>query len=158
GPEARLIDAEVSARWKNPARPALPYVTPTLGLFKTPFGFELLQNDTERLFLERSNGALAFFPGVYDLGVRIQAAFGALRSSIALMNGAPIGDAEFPGKDPTKSKDLVARLGVEWAIARRVAVRAGFSGLSGTGFHKGTRSTKDVLVWRDANENGLVEG
>src|SRR5262249_33969262 len=27
----------------------------------------------------------------------------------------------------------------------------------GQGFHKGTPSTKDVLVWRDANENGIVE-
>jgi hypothetical protein len=34
---------------------------------------------------------------------------------------------------------------------------AGFSADYGTGFHKGTAASKDTLVWRDANEDGIVQ-
>jgi hypothetical protein len=35
-----------------------------------------------------------------------------------------------------------------------VSVQAGFSGLTGKGFHKGTPPTKPTLIWQDLNENG----
>src|SRR5581483_10303301 len=41
--------------------------------------------------------------------------------------------------------------------AGRVHVVAGVSALSGVGFHPGERPTKDTLIWRDANEDGLVQ-
>src|SRR5262249_23631769 len=70
GTTARLIGAEASLRWPGP--PAAPYVMATLGLFKTPFGFEVLQSDRDRLFLERSTVVRALFPGEYDVGGRVQ--------------------------------------------------------------------------------------
>ena len=42
-------------------------------------------------------------------------------------------------------------------IAAKVHVRAGVSSLKGTGFHPGTPASKDVLVWRDQNEDGIVQ-
>src|SRR6185295_1110269 len=33
---------------------------------------------------------------------------------------------------------------------------AGFSVLTGRGFHAGTPATKDVLIWKDLNEDGVV--
>jgi hypothetical protein len=39
-------------------------------------------------------------------------------------------------------------------VADRVAVQAGFSGLTGKGFHKGVPPTKPTLTWVDVNENG----
>jgi hypothetical protein len=73
------------------------------------------------------------------------------------MNGNPIGDASFPARDPNAAKDFVGRLGIEATIAAKVHVSAGVSSLKGTGFHPGTPATKDVLVWRDQNEDGIVQ-
>lgn len=156
---ARLIGAEVSLQWPTsnliPGMP--PYIMATLGSFKTPFGFEVQQSDRERLFLERSNVIRALFPGEYDLGGRLQGGWRFLRYAVAIMNGCPIGEQQFPGRDPNESKDFMGRLGVETTIGRYISLAAGFSALYGTGFHKGTPLTKDTLVWRDTNENNIVD-
>jgi hypothetical protein len=73
------------------------------------------------------------------------------------MNGNPLADASFPTRDPNAAKDFVARLGVDATVAGKVRISAGFSSLKGTGFHPGTPATKDVLVWRDQNEDGIVQ-
>jgi hypothetical protein len=73
------------------------------------------------------------------------------------MNGNPLGDASFPARDPNAAKDFVGRLGMDAAIAARVHVTVGVSSLKGTGFHPGTPASKDVLVWRDQNEDGIVQ-
>jgi hypothetical protein len=157
GPQARLIGAEASFVWRNPAAPRLPWLQLTLGLFKTPFGFEVLQSDRDRLFLERSNAERALFPGEYDLGARLQGGWRFLRYALGVMNGDPVGEKAFPGRDPTESKDVVGRLGVDLAVLRRLGLRAGFSALYGNGFHRGTAASKDTLVWRDTNEDGAVQ-
>jgi hypothetical protein len=76
---------------------------------------------------------------------------------MAVMNGNPLGDASFPARDPNAAKDFVGRLGLNSTIAGKVHVTAGASSLKGTGFHPGTAATKDVLVWRDQNEDGIVQ-
>jgi hypothetical protein len=156
GPQLRPIDAEVSFRW--PAKPVEgePYIMATLGLFKTPFGFEVLEADNRRPFLERSTVIRAFFPGEYDLGARIKGGWRFLDYALGIMNGDPIGERAFPGRDPNKSKDLVFRAGAHAEPTKGVRVIGGFSGVTGSGFHQGTPSTKDVLVWRDTNEDGIV--
>ncbi|HVY48794.1 MAG TPA: hypothetical protein VHB21_23055 [Minicystis sp.] len=157
GPQARVIQAEVSVRWRAPDAAAPPYVQATIGLMKIPFGFEVGQLDFDRTFLERSNVIRALFPGEYDLGARLRGGYRSLRYAVALMNGAPAGDAGYALRDPTESKDLVARVGVDTAFTSKLRFAGGFSGVSGTGFHAGTPATKDVLVWRDTNEDGLVQ-
>lgn len=161
GPTARPIRAEVSLRW--PARaPAGDEahewsIMATLGLLRTPFGFEVAELDTVRPFLERSGFARAFFPGEFDLGARVQGHWRFLRAALALVNGHPNGELAYPDRDPTHSKDLVGRIGVEVPVAGPVELHAGLSALSGTGFHAGTPATKDTLAFHDNNQNGIVD-
>lgn len=157
GVTARVVGAEASL--KLPARDgaAVPPLMLTIGLFKTPFGFEILQSDRDRLFMERSTSEQALFPGEYDGGVRLQGGWQFVRYSVAAVNGEPIGERSFPGRDPNKLKDLVGRLGVE---SRKDATVGGWIGLSllkGYGFHRGTNASKDTLAWRDNNSNRIID-
>lgn len=156
GPQVRVFEAQISGRWDGP-EDAPPYAMLALGLFRIPFGFETAERENGRLFLDRSHFARAFFPGNTDLGARLSGGFRFLRYSVAAMNGSPIGVRDYPAVDPNKSKDIVLRLGVDARPASWLRVVAGGSGLAGTGFSPGKPSTKDVLVWRDVNENGIVE-
>jgi hypothetical protein len=128
-----------------------------LGLVRIPFGLEVQEWDPDRFFLERSNVSRALFPGTFDLGGRGKASWRFLRAQFAVMNGNPLGDATFPARDPNAAKDFVGRLGIDAMVAGKVRICAGFSALKGKGFHPGTSATKDVLVWRDQNEDGIVE-
>ena len=128
-----------------------------LGLLRIPFGLEVQESDPDRFFLERSNVSRALFPGTFDLGARAQFSWRFIRAQLAVMNGNPLGDASFPARDPNAAKDFVGRVGIEATIAAQVHVSAGVSSLKGTGFHPGTPATKDVLVWRDQNEDGIVQ-
>ena len=156
GPQVRPIDAEASVRWP-PKNGASTWAMATIGLFKTPFGFEVLEADNVRPFLERATIVRALFPGEFDLGARLMGGWRFLDWKLGLMNGDPIGERAFPGRDPNASKDIVGRLGIDARPTERVRVLAGFSWVTGMGLHKGTPSTKDVLVWRDANLNGIVD-
>jgi hypothetical protein len=156
GYQARIIGVEASLVWRNPKVANLPYLQLTAGSFKIPFGFEVQQRDIDRLFLERSTAEKALFPGEYDLGAKLFGGWRFLRYSLAVMNGDPIGEKAFPGRDPKQSKDLIGKLGIDLALAR-VGIAGDFSALWGTGFHSGTPATKDVLVWRDLNQDGAVQ-
>jgi hypothetical protein len=157
GYQARIIGAEASLFWRNPNNALPPYLQLTAGSFKIPFGFEVLQRDTERVFLERSTMERAFFSGEYDLGARLQGGWRFLRYAVAAMNGDPIGEKLFPGRDPKQSKDLIGHLGVDTRLLSRLGLSGGLSALWGTGFHKGTPETKATLVWRDTNGDGIVQ-
>jgi hypothetical protein len=128
-----------------------------LGLLRIPFGLEVQEWDPDRFFLERSNVSRALFPGTFDLGGRAKGSWRFLRAQFAVMNGNPLGDASFPARDPNAAKDFVGRLGVDATVAGKIHLSAGFSSLKGTGFHAGTPATKDVLFWRDQNEDGIVQ-
>ncbi len=156
GPAAGLIDAEVTVRARTPDPSGRAWGNATIGLLRTPWGYEVNQRDQDRFFLERSSVSRALFPGVFDLGVRLRGGWRFVDVQIALVNGDPLGDRAFPVQDPNHAKDIVGRLGVS-GVRGRVAFAAGVSGLTGTGFHRGTPETKDVLVWRDQNEDGLVQ-
>lgn len=155
GPVARLIGAEASLRIP-PASGQPSLLMGTVGLFKTPFGFEVLQSDRDRLFIERSTAERALIPGEYDLGIRLQGGWRFLNYSVAVLNGHPIGERGYPGRSPTAARDVSGRLGVD-AAAGPVALHGGLSALVGTGFHKGTAATKDQLVWRDYDEDNIVQ-
>ncbi len=158
GPAARILDAEATAQLPGPAKFGTPLLAATLGMFKTPFGFEVLQADTNRLFLERSTAEHALFPGEYDLGARLAGGWEFLRYAVAFMNGEPAGETTgFPGQDPNNNKDIVGRLGIDVKFLDRLHVSGGFSFDSGEGFHKGTAATKPVLVWNDLNGDGVVQ-
>jgi hypothetical protein len=157
GATARIIDAEASL--KIPGEPhAPPLAMLTIGLFKIPFGFEVLQSDRDRLFMERSVAERALFPGEFDVGVRLMGGWQFVRYAIAVQNGEPVGEkATWPGRDPNNAKDVTGRLGVETPLGDGFFISAGVSGLSGKGFHPGTPSTKTTVQWNDRNQNGQVD-
>jgi hypothetical protein len=127
------------------------------GLFRTPFGAQTPTSPRDRPFLELPTVSRALFPGDIDAGVMARGAYGLARWSVAMMNGAPVGDARWTGKDPTSSYDFVARIGADIPAPRRARVVVGISALSGTGLHPGTPPTKDQVQWVDENQNGRVD-
>jgi len=157
GPQVRPLDAEVSYRWPTKPDPAVPSLMATMGLMRTPFGFEVQEPDAVRPFLERSAVLDALFPGQFDLGMRFKAKYRFLDAAIGIMNGNLIGNKVFPDLDPVQTKDLVGRLGAEVEVVPGIRVEWGVSADTGTGFHPGTPATKNQLVWQDQNGDGLVE-
>jgi hypothetical protein len=157
GPQIRPIDAEIAVHWPENADPGLPWFSVSAGLMKIPFGFEVPELDVVRPFLERSNMARAFFPGEFDLGARFQAKYRFFELSVAAMNGHPIGDRVFPALAPDQKKEIIGHLGVELPVAPGVGFEAGVSADTGNGFHEGSATSKDQLVWRDENGDGLVQ-
>jgi hypothetical protein len=170
GPSFGLRRAEASVLWRGPkawdgklapqgAREGSPPpVKLTLGLMDIPFGFELADSPRDRVFMERSQGSLAFFPGEPDVGVRLSGGLGFFRYAFAFLNGEPIDDR--PGKvtrDLNGAKDFVARVGVDTRPAERFGLAGGISVLRGQGFHPGTDATKGSVSWRDLNENSAID-
>jgi hypothetical protein len=156
--------AEATLRYMGPASlaprnggPREPLVALTIGMFRTPFGYETLLSARERVWMEQSLAQQAFFPGESDLGVRLRGALGWFRYSVALVNGHPIDEARFGGQAPTQPSDVVGRLGFD-AGSTRVHFTGGVSALAGNGFHPGTPATKDMLVVRDVNQSGTLTG
>ena len=167
GPQVRPWNAEASLKWptttpyRGPAQIAQStaseaFVIVSAGLLMTPFGFDVPERENSRPFLERTSMANELVPQSYDLGLRILGGYKFVNYALAIMNGDPIGESTFPGRDPNKSKDLVFRIGGSSEVVEGLRFDAGFSGLTGRGFHKGTPPSKDQLVWRDQNEDGQV--
>jgi hypothetical protein len=159
GPAIQLFKAEASLfyRGDNPA-PTPPMVKVALGLFDTPFGYELLESPRTRFFMERSLQSRAFFPTEPDLGVRVGGALGWFRYALAVMNGEPLGEPSgFAGQDPNNHKDFIARFGASAAPAKDSEISGGVSVLEGKGFVKGTDATKNQLTWNDTNGNQLLD-
>lgn len=155
GATARVLAAEVSVRWPGPAG-APPRIQAVLGLQRIPFGFEVLQTDYDRILLDRSTVIRALFPGQYDLGISVRGGIRWLRYALAVMNGNPAEDRQYAAVDPTKSKDVVGRAGVETLIASRVGLRGGVSASWGTGLSPGLPASKSGLQWIDSNADGQV--
>jgi hypothetical protein len=155
GPQVRPIHFEATLRVPPEAgKPSL--LALTAGLFKIPFGYEVLQSDTERLFLERSAVIQEFFPGEYDLGARLAGGWRFVRYALAVQNGESVGEKTFPQRDPNSAKDVSGRLGIDTPLAENAFVAAGFSALTGHGFHKGLAPTKSGVTWNDRNEDNSV--
>ena len=151
GAQVRPMDVEATVKWPGGS---VPLAALTVGLFKIPFGFEVMERDRDRIFTERSTFIRALFPGEYDLGARLAGGWRFVRYALAVQNGEPIGENTFPVRDPNQAKDITGRLGIVSEVSDKVSVQAGFSGLTGKGFHKGTPPTKPTLIWQDLNENG----
>jgi hypothetical protein len=158
GPTFGLRRAEASILYRSSDADAPPYVRLTAGLSEIPFGYELTDSSRSRVFMERSTGSLALFPGEPDVGVRISGGLGFFRYAIAAINGEPIDDR--PGRiarDPNAAKDIVARIGAETKLRDELRFIGGTSFLTGRGFHPGNDATKNQVVWRDLNENGVLD-
>jgi len=158
GPTASVRRASISGVLPSRTEGELPYVMLTAGLTEIPLGLELQQGQDDILFLERTIGSLAFFPGPVDTGVRLDAAYGPLRLQAAVMNGAPVDDrAGGPSAvDPTRAPDFVVRVGADAWAHDLFRVAGGVSFLSGKGFSPGSDATKPVLQWNDLDADGAI--
>lgn len=158
GPFVGVRQAHMSAMWRNPKSDRPPYVMVTAGLTEVPFGYELRRTQRDMIFMERSTGSLALFPGPVDVGLRVRGGIRAFRYDVAVMNGSPLPDVAgvTPRFDPTRRPDVMGRLGFEVG-PRGIELGGGASFLTGTGLHEGQDATKNTLQWHDLNENGTVE-
>ncbi len=97
----------------------------TVGLTEIPLGLELQQGQDDILFLERTTGSLALFPGPVDTGAKLEARSGSFVRSSPVMNGVPLDDrAGGPsGIDPTSKPDYLGRVGVDARPAREAPHR-----------------------------------
>ncbi len=156
GFNVNLHHAEASLFYRpDPAK--FPLAQLTLGLFDTPYGYELPESPRARPFMERTTMSRAFWPGEPDLGLRASGGLGFFRWTLAVMNGHPYGDAQDPGQDPIAAKDVVFRFGADTAPRRGLKVAGDVSVLTGTGFHPGTDATKASIQWNDLNEDGVIQ-
>jgi hypothetical protein len=93
----------------------------TIGQFKLPFGYEILQSDADREMPERAAVITGIFPGDRDRGLRLQGSYGVFRLKLALVNGASFGQKDPSdyrgvvqnGYDPNGFKTVVGRLGAD---------------------------------------------
>jgi hypothetical protein len=108
-------DAEASLVIDNEVIPASDFyeIRLTVGQFKTPFGFEVLQSSGDREAPERTRVVRALFPGERDRGLRLQARTGILRFQAALINGNGTQDTIYNANDQTSWKDLAGRFGLD---------------------------------------------
>ncbi len=110
GEGVSLVDAEASLvdTW-SPLSLRL-----TMGQFKIPFGFEILQSASEIEMPERTIGVRTIFAGERDRGVRLSGRFQVLRFQAALINGNGTVDPIYRTYDQTSFKDLVGRIGTDF--------------------------------------------
>lgn len=165
-----LRRAEASVLWRGPWGPAPedlaalrgdgppPLMMLTVGLMDIPFGYEMSYSARDRVFMERSTGSLASFPGEPDVGARLSGGAAFFRYSLAVMNGEPVDERSTErARDRNSAKDFVGRIGVVVNPVPQVTVTGGVSALRGSGFHAGTDGTKDDVQWRDINENASID-
>ena len=88
----------------------------TVGQFKLPFGYEVLQSSGGREMPERSRVIRALFPGERDRGVRLQGRYGWLRVMAAVVNGNFTGDSVFTSFDQNRFADVYARVGGDFGL------------------------------------------
>jgi hypothetical protein len=102
-----------------------------LGIFKIPYGYEILQSDVDRPFIERSWGERNMVPAEFDTGARAYTtAFrDRLTFQVAVINGVTEGEKSFALiPDQNKGKDVVGRLNFNFG-----AFDVGVSGYYGQG-------------------------
>jgi hypothetical protein len=85
----------------------------TLGQFKVPFGYEVVQSSSDREMPERTGIIRDLFPGERDRGLRLTYRWEWLRVATAIINGNYTNDAIHGGFDQSSFKDVVARVGAD---------------------------------------------
>lgn len=128
----RQTEAQLGLPWVCAGKGACALDTlVAAGVMRVPFGFELLEAETARPFVERSFGAESMFPGELDLGVRADthAFAGRVGVTLALVNGRTLGEQQGSAlPDLNRGKDGVLR--VRWDAG---SFGAGLSGYAGSG-------------------------
>jgi hypothetical protein len=124
----------------------------TMGQFKWPFGYEVLQSSGDREMPEPSRVTGALFPGERDRGVRLVGRYDVARVQLALVNGTGTQDAIYGGTDSTPMKDVVGRIGADLDF-----LAFGVSGYYGRAL-KTTLPTSASVSGTDTNMDGKISG
>jgi len=152
-----LKKAEASLQYR-PDRARPPLFIATMGLFDTPFGYELVEIPRTRWFMEQTTATRALWPGTADVGVRLAGAASFLRWTVAAVNGHPQAETSpYALQDPTAFQDLVLRVGAEVRPRDDLFIAGGISSERGKGFHPGTDATKATVQWSDTNRDGVLQ-
>ena len=126
GTMARNVEAMGIARWSRDV------VTDFgVGIFRVPFGFEILQPDQDRPFIEHSWGEQNMFPGEFDTGAHAYTTALDRRLTVqaAVVNGSMLGEKTFSIlPDLNQGKDIVGRVNYNLG-----PIDAGVSGYYGQG-------------------------
>jgi len=155
GPQVDLRKAEASLQYR-PDRKKPPIVMATMGLFDTPFGYELPESPHMRWFMERTTASQALWPAEPDLGLRLAGAVGFFRWTIAGLNGNPLGTT-YAEQDPLSKKDVLFRFGFDTLVREDLHLAGDVSAVRGTGFHPGSPSSPAALQFTDENGSGIVQ-
>jgi hypothetical protein len=126
GTIARNVEAVGIARWSRDVVTEFG-----MGIFKIPFGYEVLQSDADRPFIERSWTEQNITPGEFDTGARAYTSFLEKRGTfqVALVNGQIQGEPTFSLlPDLNQGKDIVGRASYNFG-----PVDVGASGMYGQG-------------------------
>ena len=124
----------------------------SIGQFKVPFGYEVLQSSSEREMPERARVIRALFPGERDRGARLTARWEWLRFMGALVNGNfTQGDPVFnpTSLDNNRYLDTYLRLGGDFGFLV-VNLSTQF------GQKVQTTVTNTALTITDANMDGVI--
>ncbi|MBC8131367.1 MAG: hypothetical protein H7X95_00190 [Deltaproteobacteria bacterium] len=121
----------------------------TVGQFKWPFGYEILQSSGDREMPERAAVITALFPGERDRGVRLTGRYEFLRFAVALVNGAGTSVAPFQNNDQNTFKDVVGRIGGDFEF-----LAIGLSGYWGRPLIPSALATTTSVTGMDTNMNG----
>jgi hypothetical protein len=157
GSQVDLKKAEGSLQYR-PNRQRSALIIATLGLFDTPFGYELVEIPRTRWFMEQTTAARALWPGTTDIGARVAGTLGFFRWTVALLNGHPEGEVSpYALQDPIAGKDLVFRFGVDVTPRDDLRIAGDVSSTRGKGFHAGTDATPASVQWVDANRDGMLQ-
>jgi hypothetical protein len=122
----------------------------TMGQFRVPFGYEILQSSADREMPERARVIRALFPGERDRGARLTGTYQWFNFMAALVNGNfTQGDAVFNTFDNNRYFDTYLRVGADLDF---IVVH-----LSGQfGEKLGTTVGNAALTIADKNMDGMI--
>jgi hypothetical protein len=124
----------------------------TVGQFKVPFGYEVLQSSGDREMPERSRVIRGLFPGERDRGLRIVGRWEWLRLMAAAVNGNFTNDSVYTTFDQNRYADVYGRLGGDLGFF--------VFGLSGQFGEKLLTSLSQAarVSGTDSNGDGMITG
>jgi hypothetical protein len=122
----------------------------TVGQFKVPFGYEVLQSSADREMPERARVIRALFPNERDRGLRLTARWEWLRFMGAVVNGNFTNDAVYGAQDQNRYMNTYLRLGADFDFLV-------FNVSYEFGQNLPTSISPSTLTITDTNMNGVID-